>query len=132
MIFPDKNYVNLEAPDIRKTAISDPRGFLNQYPEGAILDEIQRTPEIPSYIQTIVDGKNINGMFILTGSQQFEITQNISQYLAGRTGMIKLLPLSFKELYSYNKNKNIYDTTRLLSKTANTKNNPLRFLFKLF
>lgn len=106
-LFPKKKYVNLEAPDIRRLAIEDPRSFLQQFPDGAILDEIQRVPELCSYIQTIVDDKNKKGMFILTGSQQFEISQNISQSLAGRTAIIKLLPLSMKELFLYKKKKNI-------------------------
>jgi uncharacterized protein len=101
--FPQKPYVNLEEPDQRHFAIEDPRGFLNQYPDGAVLDEIQRTPDIPSYIQSIVDSKPQNGMFVLTGSQQFEMTQTINQSLAGRTALIKLLPFSMKELSSLNK-----------------------------
>ena len=96
--FPEKPYANLEEPDKRRIAIEDPRGFLNNYPNGAILDEIQRTPELPSYIQSIVDRISQNGLFILTGSQQFEVSETISQSLAGRTALIKLLPLSLKEL----------------------------------
>jgi uncharacterized protein len=98
-LFPKKPYVNLEFPDDRRFAIEDPRGFLNKYPDGAVLDEIQRTPEIPSYLQGIVDEKKQNGLFVLTGSQQFEISQSISQSLAGRTAMVKLLPFSIDELY---------------------------------
>lgn len=85
--FPNKPYVNLEDPDKRQVAIEDPRGFLNDFPEGAILDEIQRAPEIPSYMQSIVDSSKQNGMFILTGSQQLEISHSISQSLAGRTAL---------------------------------------------
>ena len=96
--FPNKPYVNLEDPDNRRFAIEDPRGFLKKYPNGAILDEIQRAPEIPSYLQSVVDASLMKGMFILTGSQQFEISHSISQSLAGRTALIKLLPLSFQEL----------------------------------
>lgn len=98
MSFPKKDYTNLEEPDIRKLAIEDPRGFLNSFPNGAIIDEIQRAPELVSYIQTIVDSSGKNGLFILTGSQQFEISQTVSQSLAGRTAMIKLLPFSLEEL----------------------------------
>jgi predicted AAA+ superfamily ATPase len=98
-LFPKMPYVNMEFPDDRRLAIEDPRGFLNNYPEGAILDEIQRTPELPSYLQGIVDEKKKNGMFVLTGSQQFEISQSITQSLAGRTAMIKLLPFTIEELY---------------------------------
>jgi predicted AAA+ superfamily ATPase len=96
-LFPQKPYVNLEMPDERRFAIEDPRSFLARFPDGAILDEIQRTPDIPSYLQGIVDDKKQNGLFVLTGSQQFEVSQTISQSLAGRTAMIKLLPLSVGE-----------------------------------
>ncbi len=106
-LFPDKAYINLEQPDQRRLVLEDPRGFLKQYPDGAILDEIQRTPELPSYIQGIVDDNDKTGMFILTGSQQLEISQSISQSLAGRTAMVKLLPLSTKELFSYKKYESI-------------------------
>lgn len=100
-LFPEKPYINLEFPDQRQFAIDDPRGFLNRYPDGAILDEIQRTPELPSYLQGIVDEKKRNGMFVLTGSRQFEVVRNISQSLAGRTAMVQLLPLTAGELASY-------------------------------
>ena len=69
--FPEKQYVSLENPTIREFADNDPVGFLNQCPEGAILDEIQRVPELLSYIQTVVDEKQKNGLFVLTGSNQF-------------------------------------------------------------
>jgi uncharacterized protein len=97
-VFPKKPYANLENPDTRSLATSDPRGFLEQYPSGAILDEIQRTPELLSYIQTIVDKKNQKGVFILTGSHQFELQQAITQSLAGRTALLTLLPMSIGEL----------------------------------
>lgn len=96
--FPALKYANLEAPDVRRFALEDPRGFLAVHSGGAILDEIQRAPELLSYIQTIVDGENEPGQFILTGSQQFEVMNNISQSLAGRTALLKLLPLSLAEL----------------------------------
>lgn len=98
MAFPDLAYVNLEEPDTRIMAIDDPRGFLNNFPKGVILDEIQRVPQLPSYIQSYVDRAGKNGMYVLTGSQQFEISNAISQSLAGRTAIIKLLPLSLDEL----------------------------------
>ena len=97
-VFKKKKYINLEALDTRDYANSDPRGFLKRLPKGAILDEIQRVPTLLSYIQEIVDEKNINGMFILTGSQQFEVTNSINQSLAGRTALLKLLPFSFSEV----------------------------------
>lgn len=96
--FPTLKYANLEAPDVRRFAIEDPRGFLAAHSGGAILDEIQRAPELPSYIQTMVDAENKPGRFILTGSQQFEVMNTISQSLAGRTALLKLLPLSLAEL----------------------------------
>ncbi|MBZ0144450.1 MAG: ATP-binding protein [Rhodocyclaceae bacterium] len=96
--FPDRAYVNLEAPDTRAYAVEDPRGFLAQFPDGVILDEIQRTPELPSYLQELVDATPTPGRFLLTGSQQFEVMGRISQSLAGRTALLKLLPLSLPEL----------------------------------
>lgn len=98
--FPHKPYVNLEAPDVRDFARDDPRGFLAAYPEGAILDEIQRAPWLLSYLQPLVDERNAPGQFILTGSQQFEVMSNITQSLAGRTALLKLLPLSLEELHA--------------------------------
>jgi len=96
--FPDKAYVNLEMPDIRQYAMDDPRSFLADYAEGAILDEIQRAPELLSYIQGMVDEDDRVGRFILTGSQQFELMHSVNQTLAGRVGLLKLLPLSLTEL----------------------------------
>lgn len=97
-LFPHKPYINLEAPEIRQFALDDPKGFLQQYPQGAILDEIQRCPELLSDLQVRVDQKKLYGEFIITGSQQFELIAAITQSLAGRVGMVKLLPLSFSEL----------------------------------
>ena len=96
--FPEKKYVNLEFPDIRAMALQDPRGFLEQFSDGAILDEIQRTPELLSYIQPLVDEKDLKGMFILTGRHQLELQEAISQSLAGRTALLTLLPLNLTEL----------------------------------
>lgn len=95
--FPSLAYVSLEEPDIRQIALTDPRGFLANYPAGAILDEIQNTPELFSYIQTIVDNDR-NVQFILTGSSNFLLMEKISQTLAGRTAILHLLPFSFSEL----------------------------------
>lgn len=99
--FPGKRYVTLENPDTRAFAIEDPRGFLRGLPEGAILDEIQRAPELPSYLQAIVDAEPQPGRYILTGSEQFEVLNRISQSLAGRTGLIKLLPFSIEEMHGH-------------------------------
>lgn len=97
-VFPNLHYVNLEAPDVRLFAVDDPRGFLAAHADGVILDEIQRAPELLSYIQTIVDEERRPGQFILTGSQQFEVMNTVSQSLAGRTALLKLLPLSIEEI----------------------------------
>lgn len=95
--FPDLGYVSLESPDRREFATEDPRGFLRGLEGGAILDEIQRTPDLVSYIQEMVDECRRNGVFVLTGSQQFRVTEAISQSLAGRTGILRLLPFSIGE-----------------------------------
>lgn len=97
--FPDYTYVNLEDLGIRNFAIEDPRGFLARYPNKIILDEIQRAPDLPSYIQILVDESGEAGQFILTGSQQFQLSNTINQSLAGRTALTTLLPLSLNELY---------------------------------
>jgi hypothetical protein len=96
--FPRLPYVNLEEPDVRAFAAEDPRGFLSQYPRGAVLDEIQRVPDLPSHVQPIVDEANRSGMFVCTGSQHFELMRHASQSLAGRTAVLHLLPLSIEEL----------------------------------
>lgn len=97
MAFPKYDYVNLEVPDVRAFAREDPRGFLAQHAAGAILDEIQRVPELLSYIQGIVDEERRAGQFILTGSQQFEMMRALTQSLAGRTALLRLLPFSLEE-----------------------------------
>lgn len=96
--FPDKPYVSLENPDTRRFALEDPRGFLHQYSKGAILDEAQRAPELFSYLQQVLDESNEKGNFILTGSNNFLLQENISQSLAGRIGYQQLLPFSINEL----------------------------------
>lgn len=95
--FPDKPYVSLEDPDLRRFAIEDPRGFLGSHPQGAILDEIQRAPELLSYLQGLVDAQPRPGLYILTGSQQFELMHRLSQSLAGRTALLRLLPFTLAE-----------------------------------
>jgi len=97
-LFQDKPYVSLENPDYRQFAIQDPRGFLSSYPQGAILDEVQRTPDLFSYLQEIVDNSTEKGQFILTGSNNFLLQQSISQTLAGRIAHLYLLPFSVDEL----------------------------------
>jgi len=97
-IFPNKKYVNLESIAERNFASADPRGFLSRFPDGAILDEIQRVPELLSEIQVDVDERKTNGRYILTGSRNFDLMANVSQSLAGRTALLKLLPFSYEEL----------------------------------
>jgi len=96
--FPEHRYVSLEDLDQREFAESDPRGFLNQFTEGAILDEVQRCPALFSYLQTRVDELNRPGEFILTGSQQFDLLSGITQSLAGRAALLTLLPMTYGEL----------------------------------
>jgi uncharacterized protein len=95
--FPEKPYVSLEAPDIREFALDDPRGFLAKYPDGAILDEVQRCPDLFSYLQEIVDKDGRMSLFVLTGSQQFGLGSGITQSLAGRVAMTVLLPFETQE-----------------------------------
>lgn len=99
-VFTDKPYVSMENPDTRSRALEDPRGFLADFPNGVILDEIQRTPNLLSYMQQIVDEKKQNGFFILTGSDNFSLQQITSQSLAGRIALLTLLPFSMKEIKS--------------------------------
>lgn len=103
MLFPDLSYVNLESIDERHFAFTDPKGFLSRFPDGAVIDEIQRVPDLLSYIQVDVDEKQQPGRYIVTGSQNFELLNNISQSLAGRTAIVKLLPFSLSEIRQINK-----------------------------
>jgi len=97
-VFKSKPYVSLENPDTRNFALEDPRGFLETYPNGAILDEVQRVPALFSYLQEVLDNSKVKGLFILSGSNNFLLQQTISQTLAGRVGFINLLPFSISEL----------------------------------
>lgn len=96
-VFKDIPYVSLENPDTRAFANGDPRGFLEQFKDGAIFDEAQRSPDLFSYLQQILDEKQENGRFILTGSNNFLLQENISQSLAGRIAYLYLLPFSQEE-----------------------------------
>ena len=96
--FPRKPYANLEEPDTRDFAERDPRGFLARFAAGAVLDEAQRAPELFSYLQSMVDADRRPGRFVLAGSQQFGLFSRITQSLAGRVGLVHLLPLSLAEL----------------------------------
>ena len=97
-LFPDADYVNLEAPDTLADVRDDTRGFLRRHPAPAIFDEVQRFPELLSYVQVVCDERRESGQYILTGSHQPQLHQAISQSLAGRTGLVTLLPLSLHEL----------------------------------
>lgn len=96
--FPDYRYVSLEDLDMREFAEQDPHGFLKTYDNHVIIDEAERVPSLFSYLQTHVDEKNEEGMYMLAGSQNFLLMETINQTLAGRTAILKLLPLSRKEL----------------------------------
>jgi uncharacterized protein len=98
-VFPNLAYVSLENPDSRRFARDDPKGFLAQYSKGAILDEAQRVPELFSYLQQVLDETVTPGNFIITGSNNFLLQENISQSLAGRIAYLYLLPFSFSEVY---------------------------------
>ena len=102
-LFPRKHYINLESPDQREFAKQDPRAFLSKLRDGAILDEIQRAPDLLSYLQELVDVHPKNGQFILTGSNQFTLLDNVVQSLAGRTVLLKLLPFSIHEIQDQTK-----------------------------
>jgi predicted AAA+ superfamily ATPase len=102
--FPTYDYINFEDPDVLHMAKDDPRLFLKQYSSHAIFDEVQRIPELFSYLQNHLDSHNQEGMFILSGSQNFLLMEKISQSLAGRTAILKLLPFSKTEI-SYTSQK---------------------------
>lgn len=100
IVFSNYRYISLEDIDHREFAINDPRGFLRKYNRNVIFDEIQRVPELMSYLQSHVDALNENGSVVITGSHNFFLMEQISQSLAGRVGITKLLPFSVKELNS--------------------------------
>lgn len=98
MAFPDHSYVSLETPSEREFADDDPIGFLARFADGAVLDEIQRAPELLSYLQGIVDEDPSPGRFVLTGSHNLSLLEGVSQSLAGRTALLDLLPLELEEI----------------------------------
>jgi len=100
--FPKSKYISLEDPDQRSFAQENPREFLTRFTSSVILDEVQRVPDLFSYIQTIVDSENKPGRFILTGSQNFLLMKTIRQSLAGRAAILRLLPFSLSELENRN------------------------------
>ncbi|MBC8217304.1 MAG: ATP-binding protein [Planctomycetes bacterium] len=103
MAFPNHEYCSLEEPDIRRQAQNDPKGLLADFSGGVILDEIQRAPELLSYLQGIIDENPKPGRFVLTGSHQPQVHHAVSQSLAGRTAILELLPFSVEELEQYNR-----------------------------
>lgn len=112
-LFPKHAYVSLEAPDVRAFATSDPRAFLAQFPKGAVLDEVQRCPQLPSYLQGMIDDKPARGRWILTGSQNLALLQSVSQSLAGRTALLRLLPLTRNEVRRFKKHPKSLDESML-------------------
>ena len=94
----DRPYISLEGMDVRAHAREDPRGFLHEYRGGAVIDEVQRAPDLTSYLQEEVDRDPAPGRFVLTGSQHFGLSEAVSQSLAGRVGVLHLLPPGFNEL----------------------------------
>ena len=98
LLRPETRYVSLEDPDIRAFATEDPRGFLADTGDEAIIDEVQRVPDLLSYLQGVLDAGNAMGRFILTGSSQFELIESVTQSLAGRTALLTLHPFSLGEL----------------------------------
>ena len=102
-LFANKPYVTLENPDEREFASNDPKRFLARFDQGAVLDEVQRCPSLLSWLQGLVDERQIMGDFVLTGSSQFDLIAGIAQSLAGRVGRIELLPLSAQELKAVGK-----------------------------
>lgn len=99
-VFKDYAYASLEDPDIRQYAISDPRGFLESFPAPLIIDEVQRVPNLLSYLQGMLDRTRKNGQYIFTGAHQPQLKAEVSQSLAGRTALLKLLPPTFAELHA--------------------------------
>lgn len=98
MAFPEHSHVSLEAPDVRELVRTDPRGFLAEHADGVVVDEVQRLPELLSYLQVEVDRRPEPGRFILTGSTHLALLESVSQSLAGRTAIVHLLPCSLDEL----------------------------------
>ena len=101
MVFPAHEYVTLEPLDMREFALEDPRGFLAQHPGPAVLDEVQRAPELFSYLQEAVDRDASPGRYVLTGSQHLGLSEALSQSLAGRVALLHLLPMSVDELEGF-------------------------------
>ena len=126
-VFESKPYVSLENPDMRLFAMDDPKGFISNYPDGAVLDEIQRVPELFYYLQQILDDQTANGFFILTGSNNFLLQESISQSLAGRVAYLFLLPLTISEIGDRESNINSVLFSGCYPALYNNTTDPARF-----
>ncbi|MDZ7620287.1 MAG: AAA family ATPase, partial [Patescibacteria group bacterium] len=111
--FPNHAYASLESPDVRAFATDDPRAFLAQFPDGVIIDEVQRCPELPSYLQGMIDADPRPGKWILTGSQNLALLESVSQSLAGRVAVLNLLPLARSEVIRFDRYPLTLDETML-------------------
>ena len=127
-LFPNYAYVNLERPDVRQFAIDDPNGFLAQFSKPVILDEVQRVPELFSYIMPLMDERMRMGEFILSGSPNFHLQDVISQSLAGRCATMKLLPLSFREINGM-ENHDIFKLQQEMPIAIETQDNAFGHIF---
>ena len=114
MAFPGLPYATLESPDVRAFALEDSRGFLARYPDGAILDEVQNCPALPSYLQEIIDRDPAPGRWVLTGSHNLSVVQSTSQSLAGRAAVLHLLPLTRGEVTRFAQHPTTLDESMLL------------------
>ncbi len=112
-VFSQHPYATLEAPDVRAFATEDPRAFLNQFPEGAVIDEVQRVPDLLSYLQGVIDADPTPGRWILTGSQNLSLLESVSQSLAGRTAVYHLFPLSRGEMMRFDRHPQSLEETLL-------------------
>ena len=130
-VFAGYDYVSLENPDERTFALEDPRGFLNRFPGPVILDEVQRVPDLLSYLQGRVDEDDHPGRYVLTGSQNFLLLEKVSQSLAGRTSVFHLLPFSRAELAG-RKPLPLEDVGRKIAKRPSETNGLFEMLFKGF
>ena len=128
-LFPEHAYANLENPETRQFAVEDPNGFFSQFGRPVILDEVQRVPDLFSYIMTLADEHKRMGEFILSGSQNFHLQQAISQSLAGRCATLKLLPMSFREL-NRKPNHDIFELGNEISDLPDAPGDPFDHLFR--
>ena len=113
LLLPKRPYANLEEPDTRAFAVQDPRGFLAQFPNGAIIDEVQRCPDLSSYLQPLVDADPRPGRWILTGSQNLAVHASVGQSLAGRSAVLHLLPLAWSEVVRFKSHPKTLDEAML-------------------